>query len=533
MWTKGWRERIISQVENNEWDLIIIGGGITGAGILREAVNAGLKALLVEARDFSFGTSSRSSKLIHGGIRYLRNRQYGVTYESVLEREWMLRKAKHLVTPLPFLLPVYAPNEKNQRGTGLQILVYDLMARRWQHRNFSREGLLKACDQFNPDGLLRGYLYGDALMDDSRVLLRVIREAARSGGTAINYAAVEGLLKTGRGEVCGVVLKDRADSSGKNYEIKSKVVINAAGPWLDEIRGHVNAAPRLRKLRGSHVVFPIEKSVSKDYAVHLMHPKDFRTMFAYQWEGAFVVGTTDLDHPLVAEKRQLEPCASLEEIEYIIEALQFTFPRAGIKQEDIISTFAGLRPIINTGKARPSDESRAHVVWDEDGLITIAGGKYTIFRVMARDVLNMAAARLPGNPRFPTNKPMFSALPKEFPAVDLPLETMEHLTGRYAGELSDLLEAATLGELQNINGLPNIWAELRWAARCEGVVHLDDLLLRRVRLGITLPNGGLDDIDRIRHLIQPELGWDDPRWEEEIQTYRQIWQQCYSPTPKW
>ncbi|NPV74949.1 MAG: glycerol-3-phosphate dehydrogenase/oxidase [Anaerolineae bacterium] len=533
MWMKDWREEIFSQIDQKEWDLVIIGGGITGAGILREAVNAGLDALLVEAKDFSFGTSSRSSKLIHGGIRYLRNRQFDVTYESVREREWMLKEAKWLVTPLSFLLPVFAANEKNQRGTGLQILVYDLMARRWKHKAYSRDGLLRVCDQFNPEGLLRGYLYGDALMDDSRVLLRVIREAVRDGGTAVNYAAVKGLLRTNQGNVCGVILQDRAAPAGQTYEVKARVVINAAGPWVDDVRGFVKAPPKLRKLRGSHVVLPLEKQVSKEYAVHLMHPRDYRTMFAYYWEGAFVVGTTDLDHPTEVEKRQPEPCASPEEIDYIIEALQFTFPKAGIRREDIISTFAGLRPVINTGKARPSDESRAHVVWEEDGLITIAGGKYTIFRVMASDVLNRAAARLPGRPVFPTRKRMFSPLAERLPEIELPLETMQYLAGRYATELPDLLEAATPDELERINGLPNIWAELRWAARNEGVVHLDDLLLRRVRIGLTLPGGALGVLDRIRAIIQPELGWDDQRWEEEAQAYRQVWQQSYSPSPQW
>jgi len=152
---------------------------------------------------------------------------------------------------------------------------------------------------------------------------------------------------------------------------------------------------------------------------------------------------------------------------------------------------------------------------------------------MAADVLNRAAARLPGNPVFPARKPLFSALPKELPAVELPLETMQYLAGRHGGELPALLDAAAPDELERINGLPNVWAELRWAARSEGVVHLDDLLLRRVRLGMTLPNGAMDSMDRIRAVVQPELGWDDRRWEEELQAYRQIWEQCYSPSPKW
>jgi len=533
MWTKGWRENVFSQIDQQEWDMIIIGGGITGAGILREATQAGLNALLVEAKDFSFGTSSRSSKLIHGGIRYLRNRQFGVTYESVRERQRMLREGKHLVTPLPFLLPVFAANEKNQRGTGLQILVYDLMAGCWQHRSYTREELLKVCDQFNPEGLLRGYLYSDALMDDSRVLLRVMREAVAAGGTVVNYAAVEDLMKTSDGNVCGVVVKDRGEAGGKTYEVKARVVINAAGPWVDEIRGHVDGVPRMRKLRGSHIILPLEKRVSTQYAVHLMHPKDYRTMFAYPWEGAFMVGTTDLDHPKEIEEEQPEPCASPEEIDYIIEALQFTFPRAGIRREDILSTFAGLRPVINTGKARPSDESRAHVVWEENGLITIAGGKYTIFRVMAADVLNRAAARLPGNPVFPARKPLFTPLATRLPDADLPLETMQYLAGRHGADLAELLDAASPGDLERIYGLPNIWAEVRWAVRDEGVLHLDDLLLRRVRLGMTLPNGALASMDRIRAIVQPEMGWDDSRWEEEQNNYQKIWEQSYSPNPLW
>ena len=529
MWHRGWREDVFLQIEQ-PWDLVIIGGGITGAGILREATNAGVRALLVEGKDFGFGTSSRSSKLIHGGIRYLRNGQFGVTYESVQEREWLLREAAKLVTALPFLLPVYAENERSQRGTGLQILAYDLMAPKWWHRAYTREQLLAACPEFRSEHLLRGYGYGDSLMDDARVLFRLIQEAVGSGGTAINYARAEGFLRTQQGEVCGVVVHDVAGPAGKTYEAKARVVINAAGPWSDMLRGQLGLPARLRKLRGSHLVLPRTLLPSADKAVHLLHPKDFRTMFIFGWEGAAIVGTTDLDHDPALEQRQPEPCASEQEVDYIIAALQFTFPRAGITRDHVVSTFAGLRPVVNTGKARPSDESRAHAVWDESGLLTITGGKYTTFRVMAREVLAHAARRLPGPPRIPTRRRFFDPLPAALPLLANAPDP-SRLLGRYGSEVESMVAAAQPGELASIHGQPPSWAELRWAARSEGVVHLDDLLLRRLRIGLTLPNGAIDDIERIRAIAQPELGWTDHRWAEEVAAYQRTWRQAYSPTP--
>lgn len=530
MWQKGWRQRVFSQLDQ-EWDVVIIGGGIIGAGILREATNAGLLTLLVDARDFGFGTSSRSSKSIHGGIRYLRNRQFRVTYESVQEREWLLREAANLVTPLSFLLPIWAENAPSLRGTGLQILAYDLMAPKWWHRSYNRDQLLETCPQFRSENLLRGYAYGDSLMDDARFLFRLIREAAQAGGVAVNYARAEDFLKTQAGKVCGIALHDVAEPEGKTYEVRARVVINAAGPWSDYLRKQIGFPARLRKLRGSHLVLPREMLPFEGRGFHLVHPKNSRTMFAFEWEGAALVGTTDLDHDPALEQRQPEPCASEEEIDYIIEGLQFTFPQANITREHILSTFAGLRPVINTGKARPSDESRAHVVWDENGMLTITGGKYTIFRVMANDVLTQAAQRLPGKPVFPTCRRFFNPLPAGIPPALAEAPNLSRLQGRYGDELTPMAEAAQPGELAPIPGQLPCWAELRWAARCEGVVHLDDLLLRRVRLGITSPQGGLAEIERIRAIVQPELGWDNQRWMAEVVAYRKTWKQAYSPTP--
>lgn len=527
MWNTAYRNRIWEQL-NQDWDIIVIGGGITGAGVLREATLHGLRTLLVEARDFSFGTSSRSSKLVHGGLRYLRNRQFRVTRESVRERQWLLREARHLVTELPFLLPRYSARHTKGWQLGLGVAIYDLMAPKWNHCKLKADEILTECPQLAKEHLKGGYLYYDAEMDDSRVVLRVLREAAALGGVALNYTPVRSLLRTADGVVCGVVIEDTAHPTARTAEVKARVVINAAGPWSDEVRARVGARPRLRKLRGSHLIYAWQDLPLRQ-AVTLLHPVDGRTMFAIPWEGTTLIGTTDLDH--APELEANEPYASADEIAYLLEALRAAFPDAAASGDNIISSFAGLRPVVNTGKAKPSQESRAHVVWEEDGLITITGGKYTTFRIMARQALQQARSRLPGQPNFKARQRLFNPLPHDLPRAPITQGQALYLLGRYGDETADLLADAHQEDLSPIETLPNLWAELRWAARQEAVIHLEDLLLRRVRLGLLLPQGGMAHIERIRQIVQPELGWDDRRWQQEVAAYRQTWQRFYSPAP--
>lgn len=526
MWTQGWRDLIWSNIDERPWDLIIIGGGITGAGILREAVDAGLTVLLLEARDFSFGTSSRSSKLIHGGFRYLRNKQIDVTRESVREREWLLREAENLVTALGFCMPAYTNSKTPAWQMDVGVILYDLLAPKWAHRRFSRSKLLKECPALNSHGLKGGHLYFDAQMDDSRLVLRIIQEAVAAGGTALNYAKVTGLLRTNNGQACGVIAQNETGEKA----VEGRVIINATGPWSDDIRRHVNAAPRMRKLRGSHLIFSRE-NFPLNHAVTLYHPKDNRAMFALPWEGTSMIGTTDLDHNPELEARQDEPCANAKEIDYIMDALHATFPELNLNHDHIISTFAGLRPIIGTGKARPSDESRAHGVFEENGLLTITGGKMTTFRIMANEVLQAASPKLPGKPDFTGRRRIIDPLPDDLTNEGLSSSQLVYLAGRYGQKTTGLLKSAAAEELTAIEPLPNLWAEIRWAAHAEGVMHLDDLLLRRVRLGMLLPDGGFEYMARIRNIVQPELGWDDARWMAEETSYRSIWQRYYSPAP--
>jgi glycerol-3-phosphate dehydrogenase len=527
MWHKGWREHIWSGVDQ-PWDLIVIGGGITGTGVLRQAVAAGLKTLLVEANDFAFGTSSRSSKLIHGGLRYLRNKQVKVTKESVREREWMLRKAPNLVTPLSFLLPNFERYHFPNWKLGLGVIIYDLLAPKWNHHQHSRVKLLETCPFLNAKGLIGGFQYYDAVMDDARVLLRILREAVQSGGTALSYTRAERLLQTSDGQVCGALLRDMASPDEKTVEVKAKVVVNASGAWSDEVRNQLGQPARLRRLRGSHLIFSRVK-LPVNQALTLFHPQDGRAMFVIPWEGATIIGTTDIDHDPELDRKYLEPFVSSEEINYMMEALSFLFPGLDLTESDIISSFSGLRPVIHTGAATPSKESRAHALWEENGLITITGGKYTTFRVMSKQTIDKVLARL-GRSETPSQKPIFN------PLLDLSGHTLEpqilaYLAGRYGSETIQLLGTAKKGELEPIEGLRNLWTELRWAAREEGVEHLDDLLLRRVRLGLLLTRGGRDLLGRIRSIVQPELGWSDERWQQEESAYLKTWQTYYSPKP--
>jgi glycerol-3-phosphate dehydrogenase len=526
MWKNNWRESIWSNIEG-DWDILVIGGGITGAGVFRRSVAAGLKTLLVEAGDFASGTSSRSSKLVHGGFRYLKNRQWSVTHESVREREWLLREAKNLVTPLGFLMPNFSEaNTKTMFGVG--VVIYDLMAPKWMHSYYSREEMLAACPQLRSEGLEGGYLYYDAEMDDAHLVQHILREGVMDGGTALSYARADKVLRDAAGRVSGVVLSDTSGTTEHNAEVRAKVVINAAGPWSDDLRIQVGATPRIRPLRGSHLIFARER-LPISHAVTLLHPRDHRAMFGIPWEGVTMIGTTDLDHHYEADAH--EPYALSEEIDYILEAGNATFGGANLTRADVLSSFAGLRPIIRSGAADPSKESRAHVVWDEEGLITVTGGKMTTFRIMAEQALKMAGPSLPGQPDFKHRERYFNPLPEMDPPAGLSLRDWTYLLGRYSSETKAMLEAAQPGEMDHIGVLPNVWAEIRWAARCGGVQHLDDLLLRRVRIGMLLPEGALPQMARIRSIAQPELGWSDSRWQLEVDRYQKIYQAYYSPEP--
>jgi len=525
VWEKGWRESIWEGL-GEPWDLIVVGGGITGAGVLREATRAGLHCLLVERRDFGWGTSSRSSKLVHGGLRYLKEGKLGLTWASVHERERLLEEGPGLIDPLGFLLATYKGDHPGRWTYSAGLTVYDLLALHWSHRHYSAQDFQLLAPHLAQDGLEGGFRYGDAQTDDARLVLRVILEAVAAGGAALNYVEADGLLLDGTkpdAQVCGVRLHDLV-GDGKR-EVRARAVLSATGAWADELRGKVGGTPAIRPLRGSHLIFPGWR-LPVAQAISFLHPVDRRPVFIFPWEGITLVGTTDVDHdqPLDAE-----PTIQPEEVAYLMTAVEAQFPSLGLTLDDVISTFAGVRPVVGSGKADPSKESRDHVVWEEGGLLTVTGGKLTTFRLIALDALNALRHRLPDLQPLSEQVAVLDRVECELPESEgISGAERRRLLGRYSASAPSLVRAAGPGEMTQVPGTPYLWAELRWAARAEGVVHLDDLLLRRVRLGHLLPEGGKAILPRIRAICQPELGWDDARWQQEESAYLALWRDHYS-----
>jgi glycerol-3-phosphate dehydrogenase len=525
MWDRGWRDDVWSCIDG-PWDLIIIGGGITGAGILREAARMGLRTLLVEGRDFASGTSSRSSKLVHGGFRYLREAKFRLTYHSVREREALLKQGRGLVNPLGFLLANYANDRIPGWVFGAGLIFYDIMGLQWGHRHYGPEGLRSLCPQLVLEGLQGGYRYFDAQTDDARLVLRVIREAVADGAVALNYARVENVLRTRNGSVRGISLRDISPNGhNRMAEIQAKVVINATGAWADTIRSMIDKKQQLRKLRGSHLIFP-QHALPLTRAVSFLHPADGRPVFALPWEGVTIYGTTDIEH---RHKLNIEPTMDIEEIDYLMEGLQQVFD-VDLSSDDLLATFAGVRAVVDTGKVDPSRESREHVIWDDRGLVTVTGGKLTTFRVMAIDALRSIHRYFSKVPLPDRTQRVFNQPPREYAlGCDFDPAICLRLLGRYGDDAPKIVACAEEGELETIGESPYLWAELRWTARAEGIVHLEDLIMRRVRLGLTLPQGGWPCIDRVRAIAQSELGWDNNRWFIEQDAYANLWNDSYRP----
>ncbi|WP_214481382.1 glycerol-3-phosphate dehydrogenase/oxidase [Bacillus sp. SM2101] len=508
---------------NEPWDVIVIGGGITGAGILRKAASLGLKCLLLEKRDFSWGTSSRSGKLVHGGLRYLKQGQIKTTYQSVSEREKLLRECEGLVDPLGILIPFYDDDRLGSFVLQAGLTVYDMIAMRRNHRKYDSANVSMLAPGLRQTGLSNGLQYYDARTDDSRLVLRVLREAEHQGGVAINYAAVENLTKDQGGEVNGVVVKDVV--TGQVSEVNGKVIVNATGVWVDQLRKQVGESPKMRPLRGSHLIFPHWR-FPLSQAVSFAHKKDGRYIYAFPWEGVTLVGTTDIDHHQSLDE---EPGISVEEGKYLFESLDEMFPAYNLKPEDVISTFAGIRPVVDTGKEDPSKESRDHCVWTEHGLLTVTGGKLTTFDILAKEAINKVLKVVTPSSTLASNDLSTDESKDVDVKCNLNDTISRRLSGRYGHEWSTFADELDQSGCELILDSNTIWAELRWAAKYESIVHLDDLLLRRVRLGMILPEGAISILERLKVEVQSLLDWDDERWDDEVARYKKLWKQGYSP----
>ncbi|MBK6294245.1 MAG: glycerol-3-phosphate dehydrogenase/oxidase [Rhodoferax sp.] len=510
------RAQALGQLAEREWDLVVIGGGITGAGVAQQAARRGWSVLLLEQRDFAWGTSSRSSKLVHGGLRYLKEGDIRTTLHSVRERQRLMTEAPELIEPQSFLFANCAGRKPGRWLFQTGLTVYDLMAGQRSHYWANLSTAQTLAPGLKPRHMRGALVFSDAKTDDARLVWRVLMEARRDGAVLLNYVAARGLqLATGRVTGLDVEDLDVTSGSGQRYAVRAKAVINATGAWADHLRAGVGARPMLRPLRGSHLVVPFWR-LPVAQSISLMHPRDGRPVFLYPWEGATLIGTTDLDH---RSDLNVEANITPAEVDYLIEAVNDQFPATNLTATDVSACYAGVRPVVDDGKGDASQATRDHVVLDESGLITLTGGKLTTFRLMAQDALALAAPHV-GKPFARDDALMFTPTPPLNPRWSAAVR--HRLAARYGYRGADLATDATETELQTIPGTHTLWLELAIAARHEAVLHLDDLLLRRTRLGLLLPRGALDHLPRIRDLCEPHLQWSEARWATEIARYQAL-----------
>ncbi|MCE9660559.1 MAG: glycerol-3-phosphate dehydrogenase/oxidase [Burkholderiales bacterium] len=502
------------------YDLLIVGGGITGAAVLHAASRRGLKALLVDRGDFASGTSSWSSKLIHGGMRYLKSGQWRLTLESVRERERLLLERPGLVEPQPFLMPLYEGGRPGPRALGAAFWIADRMAGRRTARRIDAaealalEPLLAAPspatrERAGGEGprLEAAIAYRDGVVDDARLVLRLIFDAVGHGAHALNHVGATLLESDGR--VTGARLEDRVDGDAR--DVSATVTVHATGVWA----GAAPGAPALRPLRGSHLVFARETLPLRS-ALAWLHPRDRRPVFAHVWEGAVVVGTTDIDHPLVDVPATISPA----EAAYLVEALALPLPHLRLDASMALSAFAGLRAIVvppGELDRPPSAMGRDSAMWARPGLVGITGGKLTTHRATADEVLHEV------------EKQGLRVLPAAKEAVSAPATT--RLQGRLGPAGAAWVAARPAEEGQPLAGTPYSLAELRWSLREEQVRHLDDLLMRRTRLGLVAARGAEALLPLLEAPCREALGWDAARWADEVARYRENWAARHAPPP--
>ncbi|MBI9088615.1 MAG: glycerol-3-phosphate dehydrogenase/oxidase [Desulfobacterium sp.] len=508
-----------NKIKNN-YDMVVIGGGITGAGVFFRAAAMGLSVLLLEQNDFAWGTSSRSSKMVHGGLRYLKEGKLLMTRDSVTERQRLLSIFPGLVEPLEFIMPVYKGHGPSKPLMGLGLSLYSLMALKKQHKGLSRAQTEATVPFINTHNLTGGFIFGDAQVDDARLVLRIISQGQALGGTARNYTRVCSVNRDSRNRVAGVTAQDT--DTGKTMEISAPVVINATGAFAEELHPSPEKGLHIRPLRGSHLIFP-GQSVPGDRVISFIHPQDNRPMFIFQWEGCAVLGTTDVDH---GHGLNTEPAIQREEAAYLMEGADFAMPGLNLDPKTCIASMAGVRPVLSHGGTNASKESREHVVWEDQGLVTITGGKLTTFNLLARDAIKAAKDYLPANTQMVDPLGLNIAPNETSSAPSLSATDRRRLYGRYGNGATDIIESGN--DLSHLGTTATLWAELAYAAEHEQVRHLSDLMLRRTRLGILLPQGAKEHLKAVETICKPLLKWDDQRWLQEKQDYLTHWNRHYS-----
>ncbi len=521
-------KRDFSSLGSEKFDIIVIGGGIIGCGIARDAAMRGISTLLLEKEDFSYGTTSRSSRLIHGGLRYLRQLEFGLVRQDMREREVLLSIAPHLVHPLPFIIPVARPVDRAALPIGM--LLYDLLSfdkSMPRHHRLSKQETLKLEPGLDIKGLTGSYLYYDCQVPFAeRLCLETALSAAENGARVLNHAEVTGILKSGD-TVYGVEIQDTL--SGEKYQAKGKLVVNAAGPWVDAVTALLGTGfkPMIRRTKGIHLLAP---RLSRHAVVCFAH-SDGRLFFVIPWQGYSLIGTTDTDYPGDCDTVHAEAA----DVDYLVSETQRTFP--SLKKEDIWYTTAGIRALAGDQSKKASDVTRAHKIVDHEqkhgitGFISVLGGKITGYRAIAEEVVDLicrklkiktacrtAETPLPGAPK--VTEESIKQVTQE---SGLPGETVAHLAALYGSRFLKIISLATRSEQARQRicpHCPDIMAQVNYSVKHEAALTLADFLLRRSDIGLA-PCQGLDAVETVAREMARLLGWSREEEQKQIESYRQ------------
>ncbi len=523
------RTENLDRMAQGTLDLLIIGGGITGVAVARDAAMRGFRTALVEKGDFGSGTSSRSSRLIHGGIRYLENMQFGLVFQCCNERRTMRKVAPRLVRPLPFLYPLYRGQRPAPWKMRLGLTIYDAMGfvRKVQRHRWLQPDEVKRREPLVAGrGLLGAARFYDARVDDARLTLTTAKAAHHHGALLANYTRCVGLLKAG-GRVVGAQVID--DRTGREIEVHARVIINATGAWVDEVSAldEYFKSRMTRPTKGIHLVIHRAKLASQ-HAVAFDVPRDGRHVFLIPWGDFALIGTTDTDYdgPLDA------PAATREDVEYLLEAVQHTFPGALMKPDDVISTFAGLRPLLFAEGGSYALSREHEIVESPSGLITVVGGKLTTHRLMGKQLTDRAEKRLAKEfgvhqqRDCHTKEPLSGAQVGQAPVSGQDEQASRHLIETYGSDAAWIVGCAegnsALGK-HIVPGLPYLMAEVVYAVQHEMALTLADVLIRRTHVIYEVRDGGLARAPAVADLVAERLGWDEAERNRQVADYvRQV-----------
>ncbi|QSB16530.1 glycerol-3-phosphate dehydrogenase/oxidase [Natronosporangium hydrolyticum] len=535
-----YRTAALTTLGDGEVDVLVVGGGVVGAGAALDAASRGLSVTLVEARDWAAGTSSRSSKLIHGGLRYLEQRDFGLVREALRERSLLLTKlAPHLVRPVPFLYPLrHRGWERAYVGAG--VLLYDTLggARAVpRHRHFSRRQALQLAPALRPDALTGAVGYFDAQVDDARHTMMLARTAARHGATVLTRTEVTALRYDGP-RVVGAQVRDL--TSGHDYEVRARRVVGAAGVWTGDLHrlAGVPGPFEVRTSKGVHLLVPRDRI---ELSTGLIMRTERSVLFVIPWHRHWIVGTTDT--PWAGQLA--EPTVTQSDVDYLLDHVNAVL-RTPLTEADIDGAYAGLRPLLAGDTDETTQLSREHAVAEPaPGLFVVAGGKYTTYRVMAADVVGAAVAGLGRAvpPSLTDRLPLVGAVGYEELWRDrrrfaretgLPVPTVARLLRRYGSAITDLVELVradpTLGEpIPGAEGYLRV--EAVYAVTHEGALDLTDVLARRLRAAVETGDGGHAAAEPVSELIAPVLGWDAQTRRTEVARYQEAANSSVSPLP--